>query len=230
MRKIAIGDIHGCDKALEVLLEAIDPRPDDTIITLGDCVDRGGNTKGVIDRLIDLKEKCTLIPLLGNHELMLMRAFGGNDDLGYWLKFGGVQALTSYGCVGHIDHHRLKNIIPRDHMSFITGCIEFYEDDDNIFVHANYDPKIPMQEQREEISFWTNLDTCTPDPHRSGKTVWVGHSPQISGDVLDLGYLVCLDTNGCQTGWITAVDVNTRQIWQANEYKELRERDGFQTT
>ena len=66
-RTIAIGDIHGCSIALAILITAIDPKPDDTIIPLGDFVDRGIDSKGVLDQLIALANRCNLIPILGNH-------------------------------------------------------------------------------------------------------------------------------------------------------------------
>lgn len=74
-RTIAVGDIHGCSRALDTLLDAIRPGSTDTVITLGDYIDRGPDTRGVIDRLIRLAGECTLIPLIGNHEAMLPEAF-----------------------------------------------------------------------------------------------------------------------------------------------------------
>ena len=67
-RTIAIGDIHGCSAAFAAILAAIDIQPDDTLITLGDYVDRGIDSKGVLDQLIELESRCHLIPLMGNHE------------------------------------------------------------------------------------------------------------------------------------------------------------------
>ncbi len=72
MRTIAIGDIHGCSIALASLVRLIDPRPDDVIVTLGDYIDRGIDSKGVIDQLIELQRRCRLIPNLGNHEQMMI--------------------------------------------------------------------------------------------------------------------------------------------------------------
>src|SRR4051812_9682650 len=69
-RTIAIGDIHGCDAALAALVAAIAPQPNDTLVVLGDFVDRGPNTRGVIDQLIELSQRCRLVTLLGNHEEM----------------------------------------------------------------------------------------------------------------------------------------------------------------
>ena len=81
-RTIAIGDIHGHLAALDGLLAAIEPAPDDTLITLGDYVDRGPNSRGVIDRLIQLGRRCRHVPLLGNHDLMMIEICGdGQLDL-----------------------------------------------------------------------------------------------------------------------------------------------------
>ena len=73
-RTIAIGDIHGCSTALASILLAIDPQPEDTIITLGDYVNRGMDSKGVLDVLIELSGRCRLIPILGNHDEMMLKA------------------------------------------------------------------------------------------------------------------------------------------------------------
>ncbi len=75
-RTIAIGDIHGCSRALEAVLTAIGPRPDDVIVTLGDYVNRGPDSRAVLDRLIALEGQCTLVPILGNHDQMLLAAAG----------------------------------------------------------------------------------------------------------------------------------------------------------
>ena len=66
-RVIAIGDIHGCAAALRKLIEVIDPQPEDTLVPLGDCVDRGPESRQVIDELLKLREVCRLVPLLGNY-------------------------------------------------------------------------------------------------------------------------------------------------------------------
>lgn len=73
-RTIAIGDIHGCSAAFRALLTAISPQPGDTIVTLGDYVDRGVDSKGAIDLLIELEKRCRLVPLLGNHDEMMLEA------------------------------------------------------------------------------------------------------------------------------------------------------------
>ena len=84
-RTIAIGDIHGCSAALDALIAAIRPRPDDVIVTLGDYIDRGPDSQGVLEPLIDLGRRCRLIPILGNHDQMLLDVRSGNTrSTGSW--------------------------------------------------------------------------------------------------------------------------------------------------
>src|SRR5271165_1398204 len=96
-RTIAIGDIHGCSAALASLVRAIDPTPHDLLVFLGDYIDRGPDSRGVLEQVIALVERCTVVALMGNHEEMLLAALEGQSELRYWLKFGGTEALASYG-------------------------------------------------------------------------------------------------------------------------------------
>jgi serine/threonine protein phosphatase 1 len=88
-RLFAIGDIHGRSTALRALIEAIEPRPDDTLVILGDFIDCGPNSKDVVEHLIALSARCRLIPLLGNHEEMLLSALASGSEIKYWLNLGG---------------------------------------------------------------------------------------------------------------------------------------------
>lgn len=99
-RIIVVDDIHGCSAALRAVIEAIDPTPLDTIVFLGDYIDRGPDSRGVIEQVIALEQRCIVAPLMGNHEEMLLAALEGKDNLRYWLKFGGMDALASYGYTG----------------------------------------------------------------------------------------------------------------------------------
>ena len=117
-RTIAIGDIHGCLAALEAILAAIRPRPDDTLLTMGDYIDRGPDSRGVIERLLRLGRECRLIPLLGNHDEMLLKLYDGQTELYIdWLLFGGNTTLGSYGSMRPED-------IPPEHIGFFAaaGC------------------------------------------------------------------------------------------------------------
>jgi serine/threonine protein phosphatase 1 len=208
-RTIAIGDVHGCAKALDALIDVVDPRSDDRLVLLGDYVDRGPDSRGVIDRLLDLGRQCRLITLMGNHELMLLHALEEVSGLAFWLSYGGRQTVDSYG--GQTD------LIPPSHLDFLAQCRSFYETDSHFFVHANYEYNLPLDKQPEATLFWTHLTTRLPPPHRSGKTAIMGHTPQFHGEVLDLGHLLCIDTFCCGGGWLTALDVETRELWQVSQ-------------
>src|SRR5262252_5822775 len=99
-RIIAIGDVHGCSAALAALIRAIDPTPLDTLVFLGDYIDRGPDSRGVLEQVIALAERCVVVPLLGNHEEMLLAALEGQSELRFWLKFGGMEPVASYGYRG----------------------------------------------------------------------------------------------------------------------------------
>jgi serine/threonine protein phosphatase 1 len=214
-RTIAIGDIHGCALALRKLLEVVAPQPDDTLVPLGDYVDRGIDSRGVIDQLIALADRCRLVPLLGNHEEMLLGAGEGRSDFRFWMDCGGTTCLDSYGSTGRMD------LIPAEHLAFLRSCRTYFETSRQFFVHANYEPDVPLERQRLHTLRWLSLrDYIPPRPHCSGKVALVGHTPQ--AEVLDLGYLKCLDTGCCFGGWLTALDVDSRQLWQVNERGELR--------
>lgn len=213
-RVIAIGDIHGCAKALAALVRAIAPGPEDTLVFLGDYIDRGPDSRDVLEQLLALRTQCQLVPLLGNHELMLLDALENPRVLWPWLQFGGDATLASYG--GHLEQ------IPFEHLQFLTACHRYHETATHFFVHANYAPELPLAEQPDYLLFWEHLHARCPGPHVSGKQAIVGHTSQKNGRVLDLGYLVCIDTYCHGGGWLTAWDVTSRQCWQADREGQLR--------
>jgi serine/threonine protein phosphatase 1 len=81
-----------------------------------------------------------------------------------------------------------------------------------------------MIDQPRYLTLWEHLSHRQPAPHHSGKTVFVGHTPQRTGEILDLGHVVCIDTACAIGGWLTAIDVDTREIWQADRDGTLRIR------
>ena len=156
-RTIAIGDIHGCSIALAALIKLIDPQPNDIIITLGDYADRGLDTKGVLDLLIALKSRCHLVPILGNHDEMMLNARNGKGDFQFWMNCGGITALDSYGSSGRLD------LIPDEHFRFLQQCVPFFEMESHLFAHANYRPNIRLEEMDEHTLRWLSLRDFTPD-------------------------------------------------------------------
>jgi serine/threonine protein phosphatase 1 len=212
-RTIAVGDIHGCAAALEALLDAVQPVADDVVVTLGDYIDRGPHSRRVIEILLQLARCCQLVPLKGNHELLMLRAIEAPSNMTFWMQSGGLATLASYGGV---------NEIPREHIEFLWNCVDYHETDRHLFVHASYQPELPLDEQREYELFWEHLNLLLPAPHSSGKTAIVGHTPQRSGEVLDGGHVVCIDTYCFGSGWLTALDVDSGRLWQASKHGKLR--------
>src|SRR5687768_12897056 len=117
-RTIAIGDIHGCAEALRAVVAAIDPQPTDTLVSLGDYIDRGPDSRGVIEQMLALEKRCRVVPLLGNHELMLLDALQNPYSVGPWRDCGGDATLASYG--------NLQKI-PGSHVEFVRRCKRYYE-------------------------------------------------------------------------------------------------------
>jgi serine/threonine protein phosphatase 1 len=215
-RTIAIGDIHGSLAALDSLLAEISPKAEDTVVTLGDYVDRGEHSKGVIDRLLEVRSYCNLIALRGNHEEMMENVVLHGASPHAWLRYGGVDTLDSYGFTGDLA------VIPESHRAFLTNLRDWYELEKDFFVHANYEPDMALSQQEPEILKWTSLHQFMPGPHFSGKRAIVGHTAARDGEIFDVGYLVCLDTHIYGGGWLTAMDVASGRIWQADQSGKLR--------
>ena len=215
-RLIAIGDIHGCRIALDRLLEVIQPDQDDVVVTLGDYIDRGLDSRGVIDRLIELSRQTRLIGILGNHEEMMLNVIRGGVPYYDWVRFGGVETLESYGFDGDLD------FLPDAHHDFFDSLIGCYEHGDYFFTHAAYDPDQPLSEQKRELLRWYSLDNGIPAAHQSGKVAVVGHTAHRDGEILDVGHLLCIDTYCYGGGWLTGVDLINRTMWQTNAEGQLR--------
>jgi serine/threonine protein phosphatase 1 len=216
-RVIAIGDIHGCDAALRTLVETISPQLNDTLVILGDCVDRGPNSAGVIEQLLELRENCRLVPLLGNHEEMMLNFLDGRPQPDNWLLCGGGATLDSYT-------QKDKNAgIPNEHIDFIRSFVDYFETSAHFFVHGAYHPEQPLPEQRWQNWRWHSLRDMVPGPHVSGKQAIVGHTSQKSGEIFDVGHLICIDTFCWGGGWLTALDPTSGRTWQTDREGRLRQ-------
>jgi serine/threonine protein phosphatase 1 len=215
-RTIAIGDIHGCSAALRALIEAINPQRDDTLIPLGDCIDRGPDSCGVVEQLLLLRDRCRLFPLLGNHEEMMLNYLDGRPQPDDWLAVGGAETLASYGTGSD------AAAIPKEHIDYIRTWGDCFETDTHFFVHASYEPQRPLAKQHWRSMRWHTLRAAIPEPHESGKIAVVGHTSLKNGEILDLGHLVCIDTYCWGGGWLTALDTVCGHIWQANRDGRLR--------
>lgn len=221
MRVLAIGDIHGCLGPLDGLLAWVRPTTDDVLVTLGDYVDRGPDTRGVLDRLIELKKSRPLVCLRGNHEIMMLDAYrGGRAEQKMWLGVGGLQALGSYGAASGLSG-TLEDV-PPEHWHFLEHeLVDYHESELFIFVHAAVYHDTPMDEQPDNILFWEFLPNAMR--HYSKKTVICGHTSQKSGVPKVVPGAVCIDTYAHGSGWLTCLDAISGRYWQVDALGRRRE-------
>jgi len=212
-RALAIGDIHGCDVALEVLLSKVSPTIDDTVVLIGDVVSRGPGTKRCIDLLIDLGKTCRFIFIRGNHEEMMLNAFDHGPLEPVWLAHGGQQALDSYG-------GRYQDV-PNEHLNFLQSSVDVFQTETEIYVHANLQPGVALEEQTSQWLRWMRF-TGNEEPHASGKQVVCGHTPQASGLPSVIDGWMCLDTWAYNDLYLTCLDVTNQIIHQAKQSGEYR--------
>ena len=217
MRTLAIGDIHGCFTSLTTLLQTVSPAVEDKVIFLGDYIDRGPQSRQVIEHLIQRRDFFDCVFLRGNHEVMILE--GRNDSLKakLWQSYGGFEMLVNYGAEYKRDW---AATIPAAHWNFLKHTDPFYETDSHIFVHASPAPDLDMPEQSDLFLYWEFFDAI--QPHKSGRKIICGHTPQESGLIKDLGFAACIDTNAVRGGWLTCLDADSGEYWQANELKQVR--------
>lgn len=218
-RHLAIGDIHGCFNALTTLTEFVGFRADDTIITLGDYVDRGPDTCAVLDWLIHYDKTHTLIPLRGNHEIMMLEAREQDDCFRDWMACGGEETLRSYSPFDGVAGKLVD--VSDGHWQFLRHrLVDSYETATHFFVHANAHADIPIEDQPAFLLYWQPFGD--PDRHESGKIMVCGHTSQKSGLPLANGNAICIDTWAYGGGWLTCLHVESGTFWQANENGETR--------
>jgi len=175
MKKIfAIGDIHGCYDRLKTLMGKIPiDCSRDTLVFIGDYIDRGPHPIEVVDYLIKLKNRFPdVIFLKGNHEDMLDKFINGADRFTYLLN-GGQQTLDSY-LIKPVQSEYFP--IPPDHMEFFKSLRLFYETEEFIFVHAGLRPRVPLESQNTEDLLWIR-DKFVSSKYDFGKRVIFGHTP-----------------------------------------------------
>ncbi|WP_394261717.1 metallophosphoesterase family protein [Moraxella boevrei] len=216
-RTFVFGDIHGCFAMLDRLLVAIDPQSCDTLIFLGDMIDRGDDSRGVIDKIRELENFCQVIAIMGNHEEMLLNALKYKDELKYWLKYGGVETLQSFGQTA--DLHGIL-AIPHDYIRWLKNLKNYHETENFIFTHATPFADISMEKQTENGLRWQFLE-AKDTGHMSGKTLICGHSAQKNGEVLKQNNIICIDTYAHGGGNLTTLELDTMRVWQVNTQLEI---------
>lgn len=213
-RILALGDIHGCNTALDTLLGQIQLTADDCLVLVGDVVDRGPGTRQVIERLIELRDYCELHFVRGNHEQMLLGVLDGTFTReADWLIHGGREVLDCY-------EGSLANM-PAEHVDFLSSSVDYYETATEVFVHASLEPGVPLTEQHEKWLRWVRY-TGRELPLPTGQRVVCGHTPQATGLPARSRGWACIDTYVYGTGWLTCLDVLTDEFFQADQQGRYR--------
>jgi len=185
-RLLACGDVHGCAKTLEGLLDQIMLMHDDKIVFLGDYVDRGDGVFETVQRLVDLREEygdevCTFI--MGNHEEMFIQYLSGNsrmDDISLFLYNGGSSTVSSYKRNLGIDEDApLKwDDLPESHQDFYDNLKVCHEDGDYVFVHAGIRPNVSLEGQLRHDMIWIRYEFLHYDAEvLPGRIIVHGHTP-----------------------------------------------------
>jgi serine/threonine protein phosphatase 1 len=211
MSILAIGDIHGCLTALETLITCVNPAAKDRLIFLGDYVNRGPDSRGVIEFLIELAKRHRCVFLRGNHEVMILEARAERTKATSWNLVGGGDSLRSYGFQGAGDWWKF---IPDTHWEFLEQTRRYFETERHIFVHGCVDPELDLPDQSDWMIYWERFETIRP--HKSGKKIIVGHTPT-RGQIQDVGFATCIDTGAVFDQWLTCLDVESGRFWQANQ-------------
>ena len=220
MATYAIGDIHGCLWALKTLFASIDFKPEDTIVCLGDYVDRGPDSKGVIDYLLAKEREHKMVFIKGNHDIMMESARTNADEYSRWTWFGGIQTLQSYGLAKESPWWVEK--VPDLHWYFLDNALPHYELGQYIFVHAGLQAGISVAMQSTDALFWYKYEQ--PDAYSPDRTVICGHTSRKNGRIANFGHTVCIDTYCYGGQWLTCLNVETGEFWQANDACQLQTR------
>lgn len=218
IRLFAIGDIHGCFHQFRILLEQkIHLKKSDKLILLGDYIDRGIQSKEVINYIIDLQAKgFDIIPLLGNHEAMLLDAYSYSELTSKWIQNGGSETLKSFNITS------LKDIESK-YIKFFKGLSYYFALEDYLFVHAGFNDYIINPFDDKYSMVWLCRQTYE-NPLLMNKMIIHGHRPipvdvckkMVHGNLnvinLDTG---CVYSDKAEYGTLTAIELNTRSLYFA---------------
>lgn len=232
-RTIVIGDIHGGLKALVQLLKKLDITPDDELIFLGDYVDGWSDSANVVSYLIELAKQNTCIFLRGNHDDLVHRWLKTGELNEQWLQHGGQSSIDAYR---NFSEEQIE-----EHITFYEQMFNYYIDKENrLFVHAGFtNLHGPEQEYHKTAFYWdrTLWETAlaldeTMDPSdkyypkrlKLYKEIYIGHTPVTRiGETKPVkkANLWNVDTGAAFKGKISAMEINSKEIWQSEPVYQL---------
>lgn len=227
-RYYAIGDIHGRLDLYEAMICAIEDDDaqaagaDTRVILLGDLVDRGPDSAGVLARTRTWQKARNVRVLAGNHEEMFLKSFVQPEALRHFLKHGGRETLLSYGCSARLFRDleldelfaQLPHFVPQAERDYIAGFEEIIIAGDYAFVHAGIDPERPITEQKRSDLLWIRERFLSHDGPLP-KVIVHGHT--IFERVMDCGNRIGIDTGAFRSGVLTALvlEGDQRRLIQA---------------
>lgn len=205
----AIGDIHGCSLELARLLSKLDISKNTLVVFLGDYVDRGPNSRNVIDQILQLQNKCEVVTLMGNHEAMFLDFLERPESVGAGLFVlnGGTATLSNY----HEDNGTF--LLPREHLDFLKQLKVFHQTEHHFFVHAG----VPTKKRLSELDPTIDRELClwTRKPFLNstedwGKIVVHGHTPVPEPEIHP--NRVNIDSGCVYGGLLSAYDCTNKRI------------------
>ena len=220
----AVGDIHGEVGKLDALLEKLPLEAGDRLVFLGDYVDRGLDSRAVVDRLIALQKSYECVFLLGNHESMFLDFLGWRDQAYFggdaFLMNGGDRTLASYGYFEAADFQEPFEL-PLEHQKFFQDLLLHHLEGDYLFVHAGLgrdelhesDLSYALRRARVEDLLWNRI--AGDLPHRLGVTIIYGHTPRADLSVRwNDPFSIGIDTGAVYGGPLTAIRLPDETIFQ----------------
>ncbi len=212
-RTIAIGDIHGCARELEALLKKLNLSTSDTVVFLGDYIDRGTESRRVIDMIIELKNRAQVVTLMGNHEQMFIDFLEHPESAGaglFILNGGGSTLMNYSGSDGSFE-------LPESHIEFLRGLRLFFETKDHFFVHAGVpnQPLSTLDAERDGMTMLWVRQSFLNSTFKWEKKIVHGHTPVPHPEIE--ANRINLDTGCVYDGCLTAMDVTNGKVYQVEK-------------
>jgi serine/threonine protein phosphatase 1 len=223
-RLFAIGDIHGCLRELDALVSGLPLAAGDTVCFVGDYLDRGRDSKGVIDFLLAARQRTDVrwVFLKGNHEDMCLAFLGRQGRWGEaWIQNGGGAAIKSYGLPDRAAPAAVEAAM-EDHLPFLESLERAHEWPGHRLVHAGIRPELAWEQQTDQDLFWIREEFIA-HAHALPETIVFGHTP--SREVLvDLPYKIGIDTGCVYGGALTALELPDGVLHQVRKGEQAVRR------
>jgi len=227
MRTLVVGDIHGGLKALEQVLEKVNPSQTDCFIFLGDYVDGWSEAAETVSYLIHFSETYNCIFIRGNHDYLTHRYLKHNDLNPLWLAHGGEATKKSYATLSSEEKEK--------HLQFYQNLTDYYIDSQNrLFVHAGFTNLLgPQHEYFSDLVFWDRTlwelacsldvtiskdDVRYPERLQLFNEIYIGHTPVTRrGSMVPLNFANVwnIDTGAAFQGPLSILNIATKKVWQS---------------